>query len=147
MPDSAVDWNAWEYHSDHLVHGVRVSMVGQPGQGNRPQDTPLAAIALQLELTRVTHPTDAFSRLAGLRVEDATVGYRQKRASRRDEKGAAAPAVFLAQVSHFRRLHILQSRGQAARLMAQVGHTFAPWSRQVGTGDLGAADARGWLLG
>jgi hypothetical protein len=44
------------YPSNHLVHGVRVSMVGQPGQGNRPQDTPIDAIALQHELTLVTPP-------------------------------------------------------------------------------------------
>jgi predicted nucleic acid-binding protein len=36
-------------------------MVGQPGQGNRPQDTPIAAIALQHEWTLVTNTTDAFS--------------------------------------------------------------------------------------
>jgi hypothetical protein len=31
-------------------------MVGQPEQGDRPQDTPIDAIALQHELTLVTPP-------------------------------------------------------------------------------------------
>lgn len=56
-----------------------------------PQDTLIAAIVLQHEGTLMTNPTDLFSRVEGLRVEEGTVGYPQKRASRRDEREKPRP--------------------------------------------------------
>lgn len=60
--------------------------MGELGKVIGPQDAPTAVIALQHEWTRVTNPTDVFSRVEGLRVEEGAVGCRQKRASRRDER-------------------------------------------------------------
>jgi len=71
----------------HLV--LREGM-GELGKVIGPQETPTAVIALQHEWTLMTNPTDMFSRVEGLRVEDGTVGCRQKRASRRDEREQAA---------------------------------------------------------
>jgi hypothetical protein len=71
--------------------------------------------------TLVANLMEAFSRVDGLRVEDGTVGCRQKRASRRDEKGeGTASAVFLAlEVPQIKSQH---PRGKICRFFARWRH-------------------------